>query len=53
MVATSAGNGASDIAPLTRTLIMDEVNGDWVQAQIPKDYKNRVNTLLQMRVGRF
>ena len=45
--ATSAGNGASDIGPLTRTLIMDGVNGDWVQAQI-KRLQNRVNTLLVM-----
>jgi len=42
---TSAGNGASDIGPLTRTLIMDGVNGDWVQAQI-KRLQNRVNALL-------
>lgn len=43
--ATSSGGGPGDCTQLTRSLIANQVDGNWMQAQ-PKRLQNRASTLL-------
>jgi hypothetical protein len=43
--ASSSGGGAADCAQLTRSLIAQQVDGSWMQAQ-PKRLQNRASTIL-------